>query len=61
MKANQVSASKSQRRPMRRVFIGSLVALTSLLAACGSESSDGVETEAPMSTEVVGDAPQRIV
>ena len=61
MKANLVSVNNSQRRPMRRVFIGTLVALTSFLAACGSESSDSVKTEAPMSTEVVGDAPQRIV
>ena len=64
MKANQVSANKPQRRTTRRVLIGSLVAITSVLAACGSdktESSVSVETETPTANQVNGDAPQRIV
>lgn len=64
MKANLVSANKPQRRTMRRVLIGSLVAITSVLAACGSdktESSVSVETETPTANQVNGDAPQRIV
>ena len=62
MKANLVSANKPQRRTTRRVLIGSFVALTSLLAACSSDKTDSSSvTEAPMSTEVVGDVPQRIV
>lgn len=62
MKANLVSANKPHRRTTRRVLIGSLVALTSLLAACSSDKTDSSSvTEAPMSTEVVGDVPQRIV
>ena len=62
MKANLLSANKPQRRTTRRVLIGSLVALTSLLAACSSDKTDSSSvTEAPMSTEVVGDVPQRIV
>jgi iron complex transport system substrate-binding protein len=62
MKANLVSANKPQRRTTRRVLIGSLVALSSLLAACSSDKTDSSSvTEAPMSTEVVDDAPQRIV
>jgi hypothetical protein len=64
MKANLFSANKPQRRSTRRVLIGSLVALTSLFAACGGDTKDSSSssvTEAPMSTEVVGDAPQRIV
>jgi iron complex transport system substrate-binding protein len=64
MKANLVSAIKSKRHNTRRVLIGSLVALTSLFAACGGDTTDSsasVETEAPMSEETDGDAPQRIV
>ena len=64
MKANQVSANKPQRRTTRRVLIGSLVAITSVLASCGSdktESSVSVETETPTANQVNGDAPQRIV
>ena len=62
MKANLVSANNPHRRTTRRVLIGSLVALTSLLAACSSDKTDSSSvTEAPMSTEVVGDVPQRIV
>ena len=64
MKANQVSANKPLRRTTRRVLIGSLVAITSVLAACGSdktESSVSVETETPTANQVNGDAPQRIV
>ena len=64
MKANLVSANKPQRRTTRRVLIGSLVVLSSLLAACGGDKTDSsasVETEAPVSTEVVDDTPQRIV
>ena len=64
MKANQVSANKPQRLTTRRVLIGSLVAITSVLAACGSdktESSVSVETETPTANQVNGDAPQRIV
>ena len=64
MKANQVSANKPQRRTTRRVLIGSLVAITSVLAACGSdktESSVSVETETQTANQVNGDAPQRIV
>ncbi|MDA2965931.1 MAG: ABC transporter substrate-binding protein [Actinomycetota bacterium] len=64
MKANLVSANKPQRRTTRRVLIGSLVAITSVLAACGSdktESSVSVETETPTANQVNGDAPQRIV
>ena len=58
MKANLVSATKSTRR----VLLGSLVALTSLLAACSSDTTDSSSTsEAPISTDVVGEAPQRIV
>jgi len=60
MKANLVSASK----PARRVLIGSFIALTSLLAACGNDKTDSrasVETEAPMSNETDSDAPQRII
>jgi len=64
MKANLVSANKPQRRTTRRVLIGSLVVLSSLLAACGGDKTDSsasVETEAPVTTEVVDDTPQRIV
>jgi len=64
MKANQVSANKPQRRSTRRVLIGSLVALTSLFAACGGDTTDSsasVETEAPTSNQADGEAPQRIV
>jgi iron complex transport system substrate-binding protein len=64
MKANLVSANKPQRRSTRRVLIGSLVALTSLFAACGGDkidSSASVETEAPTSNQADGEAPQRIV
>lgn len=64
MKANLVSANKPQRRTTRRVLIGSLVAITSVLAACGSdktESSVSVETETQTANQVNGDAPQRIV
>ena len=58
MKANLVSATKSTRR----VLLGSLVALTSLLAACSSDTTDSSSaSEAPMSTDVDGEAPQRIV
>ena len=58
MKANLVSATKSTRR----VLLGSLVALTSLLAACSSDTTDSSSvSEAPISTDVVGEAPQRIV
>ena len=51
-------------RSTRRAVIGSLVTLVSLLAACSSDKSDSNSssvTEAPLSTEVVGDAPHRIV
>ena len=51
-------------RSTRRAVIGSLVTLVLLLAACSSDKSDSNSssvTEAPLSTEVVGDAPQRIV
>jgi iron complex transport system substrate-binding protein len=64
MKANLFSANKPQRRSTRRVLIGSLVALTSLVAACGGDTKDSGSssvTEAPVSTEVVDDTPQRIV
>jgi iron complex transport system substrate-binding protein len=64
MKANLVSTINSKRQNTRRVLVGSLVALTSLFAACGGDTADsttGVETEAPMSEETDGDAPQRIV
>ena len=64
MKANLVSANKPHRRTTRRVLIGSLVALSSLLAACSSDKADTTSSpaiEAPVSTEVVDDAPQRIV
>ena len=50
MKANLVSVRKPVRKSTRRVLIGSFIALTSLLAACGddkTESSVSVETEAP--------------
>ena len=58
MKANLVSATKSTRR----VLLGSLVALTSLLAACSSDTTDSSSAcEAPVSTDVDGEAPQRIV
>jgi iron complex transport system substrate-binding protein len=58
MKANLVSATKSTRR----VLLGSLVALTSLLAACSSDTTDSSSaSEAPISTDVDGEAPQRIV
>ena len=58
MKANLVSATKSTRR----VLLGSLVALTSLLTACSSDTTDSSSvSEAPISTDVVGEAPQRIV
>ncbi len=40
MKANLLSANKTHRQTTRRVLIGSLVALTSLLAACSSDKSD---------------------
>ena len=61
MKANLVSANKPQRRSTRRVLIGSLVALTSLFAACGGDTTDSsasVETEAPTSNQADGEAPQ---
>ena len=64
MKANLVSVRKPVRKSTRRVLIGSFIALTSLLAACGddkTESSVSVETEAPISTGADSDAPQRIV
>jgi iron complex transport system substrate-binding protein len=68
MKANLVSAIKPTRKSTRRILIGSFIALTSLLAACGNDKTDstaGVETEAPISTdvdvEIDGGAPQRIV
>jgi iron complex transport system substrate-binding protein len=64
MKANLVSTINSKRQNTRRVLVGSLVALTSLFAACGGDTADsttGVETEAPMSEETDGEAPQRIV
>jgi len=58
MKANLVSATKSTRR----VLLGSFVALTSLLAACSSDTTDSSSvSEAPISTDVDGEAPQRIV
>ena len=58
MEANLVSATKSTRR----VLLGSLVALTSLLAACSSDTTDSSSVSgAPISTDVVGEAPQRIV
>lgn len=58
MKANLVSATKSTRR----VLLGSLVALTSLLAACSSDTTDSSSvSEASISTDVNGEAPQRIV
>ncbi len=64
MKANLVSAIKPTRKSTRRVLIGSFIALTSLLAACGNDKTDSSASgvsEAPMSTEVDSDAPQRIV
>jgi iron complex transport system substrate-binding protein len=43
-------------------LLGSLVALTSLLAACSSDTTDSSSaSEAPISTDVDGEAPQRIV
>ena len=64
MKANIVSARQPSWRSTRRVLLGSMIAVTSLLAACSSDKASTTSssvTEAPMSTEVVGDAPQRIV
>ena len=57
MKANLGSST-------RRAVLGSFVTLVSLLTACSSDKSDSNSssvTETPLSTEVVGDAPQRIV
>ena len=64
MKANLVSAIQPTRKSTRRILIGSLVALTSLFAACGGDTTDSsasVETEAPTSNQADGEAPQRIV
>ena len=52
MKANQFSAKKLTRR----VLIGTLLAFSSIAAACGSDTT--VSTD---STEVVSEAPQKII
>ena len=52
MKANQFSAKKLTRR----VLIGTLLAFSSIVAACGSDTT--VSTD---STEVVSEAPQKII
>jgi len=52
MKANQLSA----RKLTRRVLIGTLLAFSSIAAACGSDTT--VSTD---STEVVSEAPQKII
>ena len=52
MKANQLSAKKLTRR----VLIGTLLAFSSIAAACGSDTT--VSTD---STEVVSEAPQKII
>ena len=64
MKANLVSVHQPTCKPKRRVLIGSLIALTSLVAACGNDKTDStpsVVTEAPMSTVADTDSPQRII
>lgn len=64
MKANLVSAHQPSRRSTRRVLLGSIVVLTSLLTACSSDKSDSSSSsasEAPVATEVSADSPQRIV
>lgn len=58
MKANFKSAMKPKGQLTRRALVGTFVVLSSLLAACGSDSGS---SSAPESTEVVVDAPQRIV
>ena len=52
MKANLISAKKLTRR----VLIGTLLAFSSIVAACGSDTT--VSTD---STEVVSEAPQKII
>ena len=63
MKAHLVSIRKPARTSTRRVLIGSFIALTSLLAACGNDKTDStavVVAEVPESTET-SSPPQRIV
>ena len=57
MKANQLSA----RKLTRRVLIGTLLAFSSIAAACGSDSSTSPDSVAVDSTEVVSEAPQKII
>lgn len=57
MKVNLISAKKLTRR----VLIGSLLAFSSIAAACGSYSSTSPDTDAVDSTEVVSEAPQKII
>ena len=57
MKANLFSANKLTRR----VLIGTLLAFSSIAAACGSDSSTSPDSVAVDSTEVVSEAPQKII
>ena len=57
MKANLFSAKKLTRR----VLIGTLLAFSSIAAACGSDSSTSPDSVAVDSTEVVSEAPQKII
>ena len=57
MKANLFSAKKLTRR----VLIGTLLAFSSIAAACGSDSSTSPDSVAVDSTQVVSEAPQKII
>ena len=57
MKANLFSAKKLPRR----VLIGALLAFSSIAAACGSDSSTSTDSVAVDSTQVVSEAPQKII
>ena len=57
MKVNLFSAKKS----MRRILVGALVAFSSIAAACGSDSSTSTDSVAVDSTQVVSEAPQKII
>ncbi len=57
MKAKQFSAKKLTRR----VLVGTLLAFSSIAAACGSDSSTTTDSVAVDSTQVVSEAPQKII
>jgi iron complex transport system substrate-binding protein len=57
MKANLFSAKKLTRR----VLIGALLAFSPIAAACGSDSSTSTDSVTVDTTQVVSEAPQKII